>query len=263
MAEKYVLDRTPEIDRLERQAHLIGHDRVTDHLDIAPGARVLDAGCGTGWVTRLMARAAPEAQVTGLDLTAAFIDHARQVAADERMSNVAYEVGDVCEMPFDDGQFDLVWSQLVLFFLPRPEQAIAEFARVLKPGGTVKVIVTDGIFEDLWPERADLSDAIRRFRDGVLHRWRLPRIPEMLRNAGLTGISVEADVDRVYSFTGGASAAQRENILESYVHAMAARQDLLGGKAEADRLAAALLAFVDDPQSTALSTHWTFTATRQ
>jgi len=262
MAEKYVLDRTPEIERLERQAHLIGHDRVTDHLDIAPGSAVLDAGCGTGWVTRLMAGVEPDAQVTGLDLTAHFIDHARQAAADAGLTNLDYRVGDICEMPFADARFDLVWSQLVLFFLPQPETAIAEFARVLKPGGTVKLIVTDGVFEDLWPEQAELSDAVRRFRDGVLNRWRLARIPEMLRGAGLENIRVEADVDRVYSFTGGASPAQRQNILESYVQAMEARQDLLGGKAEADRLAAELVAFIDHPESIALSTHWTFTATR-
>jgi SAM-dependent methyltransferase len=262
MADKYVLDRTPEIERLERQAHLIGHDRVTDHLDIAPGARVLDAGCGTGWVTRLMAETAPDAQVTGLDLTAHFVDHARQAAAEAGLSTLDYRVGDICDMPFDAETFDLVWSQLVLFFLPHPEKAIAEFARVLKPGGRVKIIVTDGVFEDLWPERAELSDAIRRFRDGVLNRWRLTRIPEMLRAAGLQGIGVEADVDRVYSFTGGASPEQRQNILKSYVQAMTARQDLLGGQAEADRLAAELVAFIDHPESIALSTHWTFTATK-
>lgn len=262
MAEKYVLDRTPEIERLEQQAALIGHDRVLDHLNVAGGQSVLDAGSGSGWVSRLIARENPGAKVTGIDITPDFVDYSKLSAEREGLANLDFTLGDVCEMPFEDGSFDLVWSQLVLFFVPTPEKAVSEFARVLRPGGQVKLIVTDGVFEDLWPEQPALSAGIKAFRDKVLNRWRLTRIPEMLTAAGLSEIGVETDIDRVYSFTGGASAAQLENIAESYVEVIRAQHHLAGGKAEADRLAHDLLAFVSDPESTAYSTHWTFTATK-
>ena len=137
MAAKYVLDRTPEIERLEQQAALIGHDRVRDHLDIADGQAVLDAGCGSGWVSRLLARETPGAKVTGIDITPGFVDYAKRSAEQEGLANLDYMVGDICALPFEDGRFDVVWSQLVVFFLAQPEQAVAEFARVVRPGGLV------------------------------------------------------------------------------------------------------------------------------
>ncbi len=135
MAEKYVLDRTPEIARLEKQAALIGHDRVLEHLDVAGGQSVLDAGSGSGWVSRLIARENPDAKVTGIDFTPDFVDYSKLSAEREGLANLDFTLGDVCEMPFEDGSFDLVWSQLVLFFVPTPEKAVSEFARVLRPGG--------------------------------------------------------------------------------------------------------------------------------
>lgn len=262
MAAKYVLDRTPEIERLEQQAALIGHDRVRDHLDIADGQSVLDAGSGSGWVSRLIARDTPTAKVTGIDITPDFVDYAQRSAEQEGLANLDYTVGDICSLPFEDGRFDVVWSQLVVFFLAQPEQAIAEFARVVRPGGEVKVIVTDGVFEQIWPERVELSNEIRAMRDKAFHGWRLSRLPNMLKAAGLTDITVVAAVDRVYSFVGGASPDQRRNIEESYVHAIKMQHDVLGGKAEADRLAAELMDFINDPDSVSVSTHWTVSGTK-
>jgi ubiquinone/menaquinone biosynthesis C-methylase UbiE len=262
MAARYILDRTPEIERLEQQAALIGHDRVRDHLDVADGQSVLDAGCGSGWVSRLIARETPGAKVTGIDITPGFVDYAKLSAKQEGLVNLDYTVGDICALPFDDGSFDVVWSQLVVFFLPQPEKAVAEFARVVRPGGMVKVIVTDGVFEQLWPERKELSNGIRAVRDKALHGWRFPRLPYMLEAAGLKDITVDAAVDRVYSFVGGASPEQRHNIEESYVHAIKNQDHLPGGEAEADRLAAELMDFIDDRESVSFSTHWTVSGTK-
>ncbi len=122
--------------------------------------------------------------------------------------------------------------------------------------------MTDGVFEDLWPEQPALSAGIKAFRDKVLNRWRLTRIPEMLTAAGLSEIGVETDIDRVYGLIGGAGPAQLENIAESYVEVVRAQHHLVGGEAEANQLARDLLAFVSDPASAAFSTHWTFTATK-
>lgn len=262
MAAKYVLDRTPEIERLEQQAALIGHDRVRDYLDVSDGQSVLDAGSGSGWVTRLIARETPGAKVTGIDITPGFVDFAKQSAKQEGLENLDYTVGDICALPFEDGRFDVVWSQLVVFFLPHPEKAIAEFARVVRPGGQVNVIVTDGVFEQLWPERAELSNGIKAMRDKVLNGWRFARLPHMLEAAGLKGITVDAAVDRVYSFVGGASPEQRLNIEESYIQAIKTHHHLMGGKTEADRLAAELMDFINDSESVSLSTHWTVSGTK-
>lgn len=262
MSQKYLLDRAPEIERLERQAALIGLDRVRDHLVDLNTGELLDAGCGSGWVSRLIAREKPDVTVTGIDITTEFVDYAVRRAEEEKLNNLTYVTGDITKLPFEDESFDFVWSQLVVFFLPNPEIAFAEFARVLRPGGQVRVAVTDGPFEAIWPERPALSNGIKAVREAALHGWRMARVPQMLRHAGLQRITMKTSVDRVHSFEGGASPEQRRNIEESYIHAIQTQPALVGGKDNADRLVRELIDFIDDPESAALNTHWVFGAVK-
>jgi len=64
----------------------------------------------------------------------------------------------------------------------------------------------------------------------ISERWRLTRIPEMLPAAGLSEITVETYIDRVYSFTRGASSARPEKIAEIYVEAIGAQRHPAGGE---------------------------------
>lgn len=95
---------------------------------------VLDVGCGTGVVAVTAARRG--ARVTGLDLTPELLERARENA---EIANVTidFHEGDVERLPFDDSEFDVVLSQYGHMFAPRPDVAIAEMLRVLRPGGTI------------------------------------------------------------------------------------------------------------------------------
>ena len=98
------------------------------------GQRVLDVACGTGVVAVTAARLG--ARVTGLDLTPELLERARENA---RIAGVDIEwhQGDVEQLPFADGTYDMVLSQFGHIFAPRPDVAIAEMLRVLRPGGTI------------------------------------------------------------------------------------------------------------------------------
>ena len=98
------------------------------------GQRVLDVACGTGVVAVTAARLG--ARVTGLDLTPELLERARENA---RIAGVDIEwhQGDVEQLPFADRTYDMVLSQFGHMFAPRPDVAIAEMLRVLKPGGTI------------------------------------------------------------------------------------------------------------------------------
>jgi SAM-dependent methyltransferase len=108
--------------------------RLVRHAGVRAGQRVLDVGCGTGVVAVTAARRG--ALVTGLDLTPALLEQARE---NSRIAGVTVEwlEGDVEGLPFEDAAFDVVLSQFGHMFAPRPEVAVAEMLRVLKPGGMI------------------------------------------------------------------------------------------------------------------------------
>jgi len=102
---------------------------------ISAGEAVLDVGTGTGVVAITAARAG--ARVTGLDLTPDLLEVARENAQIAHLEQMTWAEGDAEHLPYADASFDVVVSQFGHMFAPRPEVAIAEMRRVLKPGGRI------------------------------------------------------------------------------------------------------------------------------
>jgi SAM-dependent methyltransferase len=101
---------------------------------VQAGQRVLDVGCGTGVAGITAARLG--ANVCGVDLTPELLERARENSAVAQVE-VDWREGDVEQLPYDGIGFDVVLSQFGHMFAPRPEVAIREMLRVLKPGGTI------------------------------------------------------------------------------------------------------------------------------
>ena len=108
--------------------------RLVRHAGIQQGQRVADVACGTGVVAVTAARHG--AQVTGLDLTPELLAIARENARIAAVE-VEWQEGDVEQLPFEADTFDVVVSQFGHMFAPRPELAVSEMLRVLKPGGVI------------------------------------------------------------------------------------------------------------------------------
>lgn len=108
--------------------------RLVKHAGIRAGQRVLDVACGTGVVAVTAARAG--AKVTGLDLTPELLAVARENSR-IAMVDIDWHEGDAERLMFEANTFDVVVSQFGHMFAPRPDVAVAEMLRVLKPGGTV------------------------------------------------------------------------------------------------------------------------------
>ena len=117
-------------------APLIQHeaDAFVARLELKPGMKVLDVGCGTGNLSVPAAKAG--AEVTAVDIAPNLLVQAAARAQQERF-NIKFHEADAEELPFHDGEFDVVMSMFAAMFAPRPKVAAAEMRRVCRRGGLI------------------------------------------------------------------------------------------------------------------------------
>jgi SAM-dependent methyltransferase len=121
---------------------------------------VLDVACGPGLVVAAFAKVCRHA--TGIDLTPAMIEKAREHAAALSLANVDCHVGNVLPLPFPDRAFSLVVSRFAFHHFPDPLAVLCEMARVAtRPG---RIVVADMAASDD-PRRADALNRMERLRD--------------------------------------------------------------------------------------------------
>jgi ubiquinone/menaquinone biosynthesis C-methylase UbiE len=113
-------------------------------------------GCGTGEITARLAALYPEAALVGVDLIARHLELARARCAGFA-GRVTFRPADAFALPFDDAAFDLVVCRHMLQAVPRPEDAMAEMVRVLRPGGRLHLIVEDYGMIHMHPTRLDVD----------------------------------------------------------------------------------------------------------
>lgn len=154
----------------------------------------LDVGCGTGSLAAEIARRGPDRRVVALDAAEPYLRYAR---AHHALSNLHFELGDAGLLPFADRVFAASLAQLVLTFVPDPQQVAAEMVRVTRPGGVVASAVWDfcgGLVYQriLWDSAAALDPEAGRTRDRLFSNWL--STPEGLRGlwqtVGLTDIEI-------------------------------------------------------------------------
>jgi len=104
------------------------------------GESIVDVGCGTGSLTRVLTETVQPKRIVGVDLSDAYLEAARQNIRDARVS---FEKADATQLNFPDAAFDRAVSMLVLQFVPDADRAIGEMKRVVKPGGVVAAAVWD------------------------------------------------------------------------------------------------------------------------
>jgi arsenite methyltransferase len=106
---------------------------------VEPGEHVLDLGSGAGTDSLVAAlMVGSTGSVTGIDMTPEMSKKAREGASALGLSNVAFVEGEVEELPFDDGRFDVVISNGVIDLIPDKEAVFSSVYRVLRPGGRIQ-----------------------------------------------------------------------------------------------------------------------------
>jgi len=106
--------------------------------------RILDAGCGSGGMTRLLAQAVgPDGEVVGLDANPQLIEFNQSQRKDPEVAGqIQFQEGDVSHLPFEDDMFDLVWCSRVIHGLRDQAAGVRQLTRVVRPGG--RVVLREG-----------------------------------------------------------------------------------------------------------------------
>ncbi|MGD9891975.1 MAG: methyltransferase domain-containing protein [Dehalococcoidia bacterium] len=125
------------------------------------GSRVLEAGCGVGAQTAILAGASPGSAITSIDISETSLAAAQRRVEEAGITNVNFQRADIFELPFAAAHFDHVFVCFVLEHLPDPAGALAALKRVLKPSGSITVIEGDHGSAYFHPDSADARRAIQ------------------------------------------------------------------------------------------------------
>ena len=121
-------------------------DLIAEQAAAMAPTQIVEMAAGTGVLTAALAARCPDAQITATDLNPAMLDFAR--GAIPGGTKVTFAPADACDLPFEDGRFDLACSQFGIMFYPDRVKAYAEAARVLRSGGTMIAAVWGSLVEN-------------------------------------------------------------------------------------------------------------------
>ena len=155
-----------EGEKMERH-HLDITEKTIRLMDLRPGERVLDLGCGSGWATRLLARLVsdgPEGfgQVVGIDVSDEMIRQAR--AASKDFENILYVWGSAQQIPWEENFFDKMLSVESFYYYPDQERALAELFRVMAPRGRMFILINlykDNPYSLQWVDKLKVPVHVR------------------------------------------------------------------------------------------------------
>ena len=162
-------------------------------LAVPDGKDWLDLGCGTGALTQTVIEHGNPNSVIGMDASPSYVEYAKARIVSPR---ARFEVGDAQSLPIDTACLDATVSGLVLNFVPQPPRAVAEMARVVRPGSVVAAYVWDyagkmELMRYFWDAAVALDPGARELDEG--HRFPICQptpLTELFAQAGLGEVEV-------------------------------------------------------------------------
>ncbi len=219
----------------EEQLAYLNYRLVAD-ARLRAGMRVLDLGSGTGYPALLAAQVVGDTgRVIGLDLASAMLAVARKKVGELKLANIQFKEKDVSSLPLEAGSVDAITSRFCLMFLPDIPKAVAEIARVLKPGGWVAAAVWSA--PDNNPSIGLPMAAIKQVitvpppdptAPGIFRLAKPGELAGLFRQAGLTDVTD-------HEFLGEWSYASADEYYTSLMEIAAPVQNLMANLSDTQR----------------------------
>lgn len=260
-SNSYVLEHANEFDRLERQSTLPAYDyrKELSGLTVKDGMKVLDAGCGSGIVTRYLASLNRNASVVGIDAAAKRLEQTRTASLNAK--NIEFIASDLCKIPFADSSFDIIVCRYVLQHTSRQSpEILSELYRCLKPGGKLYIVDVDGMFVNLNPLSGRLAEWLTLLEKRSPVDMRLGRkLKSWLQAAKFQTIDIRIEAQY---FEGETLKAEIQLTRERLIQSTQLLIRIFGDEITARRFIEAYLAAMADPGSCYFFNRFIATATR-
>jgi ubiquinone/menaquinone biosynthesis C-methylase UbiE len=155
-------------------------------MEFAPDDKILDVGCGAGWLAGILADKVPKGQVVGMDVADEMVRRARQRHAER--PNVMFIIAGVEDIPWDDNFFNKIVSIESAYYWPDPAQGMREMFRVLQPGGEARLLINlyqENVHSHQWRDKLEVATHLlsgdewcELFRQAGFAESRHSRVPD-------------------------------------------------------------------------------------
>jgi ubiquinone/menaquinone biosynthesis C-methylase UbiE len=193
----YLMEHPLEAERLELKTK---REKILEELKLVPlhpGMDVLDVGCGTGAVTRILAEKVHPGQVVGLDLSEERLSVAREIAEEQGVSNLEYVQADVRDLDPKNHRFDLAYSRFLFQYLPGKAglDTLIAMKRLARPGGRVTVADLDGNHLYRYPLDEEWEQVLKKLVNAIeetgFDAFVGRKLYSMFRKVGLQNLHVD------------------------------------------------------------------------
>lgn len=182
--------------QLSEHSNQYGFELIVELAKPQKGDTVLDIACGPGIVACELVKFV--SHVTGIDITPAMIEQAKQMQKERKLNNITWKIGDIITLPFDDSSFSLVITRYSFHHLLNPPKVLDEMIRVCKPDGRIVII-------DVTPEssKANEYNSVEKLRDpSHVKAFTFRELSKMMEESGLVNLetkcqNLEMELDKL------------------------------------------------------------------
>lgn len=229
----YILEKKEEASRLEAQALMAGYSIPEElrFLKVPSHAKILDAGCGSGVLTRYLAENYLNVTVEGCDGSEHRIAQAKTLCEGfQKQQQIHYYISPL-EKLATASSYDLITCRYVYEHLTDHKKVTQEFFRALRPGGCAYLIDFDGIIYNLHHQNERLEMFLTRMKNGLgLDLYIGRKMPRLLMEAGFENVQWHAET---IQFQGEDLENEHQLTLQRFTFALPAFEKLFGSLDEA------------------------------